>query len=811
MDALLQDIRYAFRHIRRSPGFAAAAILTLTLGIGANTAVFSVLNALVLQRLPIKDPGGLISMSSHDARGRERYIPFEAVRELARDGPFVDVCGHNGGGIIPVDADGVPTQAMAAFISGQCFKTLGVMPFLGRAITDEDAPLATAGSKVVVIGHGFWTRMYGADPAVIGKTLRGEHVTATIVGVLPKGFGGLHVDSAVDIFAPPDSLIPARADRRPVAQQVLGRLRPGVTFEQAQAEMSVRWPALLKASVPPSSDPLEGADLWGTALKLESMATGISTYRTRYAPALRLILGLTALLLLLACVNLGGLLLTRLTARGTELAVRLALGGSRRRIAQQMLVESLLLSLGGAALAVPFSFAFIAPLAAAIPPGLVPTTISFTPDGTVLAVTLLAGLAVGVLMTAVPTWLAMRRQAAARFSWDRTIAGATGRWARALLVAQVALSVVMVIGAGLLVRSLYLLQHADLGVRTAGILDIRTMALPTPNRGLDGAAYYPALRERIAALPGVTSVGFSRIFPRMTLEPSTVVSFVGDAPGNVRALSDATSPEFFETVGIPLLAGRLPSWSDTVKTQRVATISESLARALAPDGNVLERRVNFGTNRDSQDVVIVGIVGNATVGNPRMSSVPVMYFPPLQRTFLSPNILIAHDGDPGPVASAVRQMLLQDGREYAQEIIAVDELLARAPSSERMSATLAGAVGGIAILLALIGVHGTLAYSVSRRTREIGVRVAIGAAPHTVARAVLREAFLVTLAGVAIGLPLAFAASRMLRTLLFGISEADPMTFAGAVVFFLVLGLAAAVVPARRAARIDPVVALRAE
>jgi predicted permease len=811
MDALLQDIRYAFRHIRRSPGFAAAALLTLAFGIGANTAVFSVLNALVLQSLPIKDPDGLISMSSYDDRGRPRYIPFEAVRELSREGPLVDVCGHNGGGLIPVDADGAPAQALVAFISGRCFTTFGVVPIHGRALTDEDAPLATAGNKVVVISHRFWTRMYGADPAVIGKVLRTESVDATIVGVLPKGFGGLHVDAAIDVFAPPDSLIPARADRRPVAQQVLGRLRPGVTFAQAQAEMSARWPALLKASVPATSNPLEGADLWGATLTLESMAKGLSTYRTRYAPALRLILGLTGLLLVLACVNLGGLLLTRLTARGTELAVRLALGGSRRRIAQQMLVESLLLSLGGAALAVPFSYAFIAPLVASIPPSVVATTISFTPDRTVLAVTLLAGVVVGVLMAALPTWVAMRRQASARFTWDRTIAGATGRWARGLLVAQVALSVVLVIGAGLLVRSLYLLQHVDLGVRTEGLLNVRTMALPQANRAISPAAYYPTLRDRIAALPGVRSVGFSQIFPRMTLEPNNIVSFVGEVPGTIRALSDAASPEFFETVGIPLVAGRLPSWSDTVKTRRVAAVSESLARALAPDGNVLERRVNFGTFRDRQDVVIVGIVGNATVGNPRLPAVPMMYFPPAQGAFSSPNILIAIDGDQGPVASTVRQMLMQDGREYAQEIVTVDAVLARAPASERMSATLAGAVGGIAILLALIGVHGTLAYSVARRTREIGVRVAIGAAPRMVATAVLREALVVTAIGVAIGVPAAILSARVLGALMFGITESDPVTVAGTTVLFLLLGLGAGMIPARRAAGVDPAIALRAE
>lgn len=288
---------------------------------------------------------------------------------------------------------------------------------------------------------------------------------------------------------------------------------------------------------------------------------------------------------------------------------------------------------------------------------------------------------------------------------------------------------------------------------------------------------------------------------------------MGEAAGNVFGSLDGMSPGFFETVGIPLLAGRLPTWSDNEQSRQVAVVSESLAKALAPDGDVLERRVRYGTLEGHQDAVIVGVVGNATMGNPRITAPPVLYRPGMQwgRTVRYSTILLATNGDAPTVAASVRQVLRDAGREYAHEIISLDDLFARAPSTERMSATLAGAVGGLAVLLALIGVHGTLAYSVSRRTREIGVRVAIGAAPGAVARTVLREAFLVTAAGVLIGLPAALATARMLRTLLFGISEADPITFAGAALFFVALGLAAGIVPARRAARVDPVVALRAE
>lgn len=707
MDTLLQDMRYAWRHVRRSPGFALAAVLTLALGIGANTAMFTMLNALLIQRLPIKDPDGLISMTSWNAVGAERSIPFAVVEELRRDGPFATVCGYNNT-TMPVEANGAGTQAGVAFISGRCFETFGVSPSLGRAIADADASSSRAGNPVVLISHRFWLRAYGGDRAVLGKVLRTEGVDATIIGILPKGFGGLHIDTGIDIFAPPDTLIPTTADRRLVASHLLGRLRPGVTLEQARAELSARWPALLHATVPPTVSPLDRAESFGTRLRVEPIGTGISGIRARYAPAVTLIFGLTLLLLVLACVNLGGLLLTRLTARRTELAVRLALGGSPRRIAQQMLIEGLMLSLSGAALAVPLSFAFVALLVAAIPAASVPRSISFTPDARVLTMTMLVGVAVGAQMTALPTWVAMRRQASAQFSSDRTIVGTTGQWGRSLLAAQVALSVVLVVGAGLLARSLYRLQQVDLGVRTSGVLNVKLSSLPNVDRTIETIYHYPLQLERITALPGVRAAGFARGFPRAVGGFMTPVALVGDALGDTRTMLDMVSPGFFDTTGIPLRAGRVLAWSEQ---DRVGVVSESLARALAPDGNVLDRRVKVGTIAAYQNILIVGIVGNATMGHPRLNAPPVLYLPPATqvRNFSNMNLIIATDGDPGIVVPGVRQILQQGGREYAHEIVSLDDLFASAPSSERMSATVAGAVGGLAILLAFIGVHGTLA------------------------------------------------------------------------------------------------------
>ncbi|MFN2447153.1 MAG: ABC transporter permease [Vicinamibacterales bacterium] len=815
LEALLQDIRYGCRHLRRSPGFTAAAVVILALGIGANTAMFTVLNALVLRPLPISDPRGLIGVSSRNAQDQPRLTLIPAVDELIREGgPLRNVCGYNGGVVIAVEANAAPTQALGAFVTGECFNTFGVTPILGRPILHEDAPLFTPGSRVAVIGHRFWTRMFGADPRAVGQTIRTEGVELTVIGVLPPGFGGLHADAGVDVFAPFDTIFPARPDRRPGASHILGRLRSGVSLEQAAAQLETRWPALLEAVTPATMLPTERAELRDVRPRVERIGTGISFYRDRYARPLTMIIGLTSLLLLLACVNLGGLLLSRLAARAPELALRLALGGSQRRVAQQMLVETVLLSLSGAALAVPTSFAIVAPLASFMPSGLVERTVAFTPDPRVLVVTGLVGLGAGLLMSTLPIWIAARRQASVRFTWDRTIAGNSNRWARGLLVAQVALSVVILIGTGLLIRSLYLLQRSDLGVRPGGVVIVRVMPLPNAYRDIDNASYYPALLERVAALPGVRSAGFARLFPRLSIEwTGQPIALVGDPPGLVRAVLETTSPGFFETVGISLLRGRLTSWLDNETTLQVAVVSESLARALAPAGNVIGRRVQFGSGRDHQDVVIVGVVRNATLGNPRQPDVPVFYRPMLQAGLYAnyPSLAIATDGRPITVAGGVRQVLKDAGREYAHDISTLEDVLRHAPATERMSATLAGAVGTLAVLLALVGVHGLLAYAVSRRTREIGVRVAVGAAPGAVVRMVLREGLVLTLAGVAIGLPAALVATRALRTLMFGVSESDPLTFAATTVFFLVLSLVAGIYPARRAAAVDPAIALRAE
>ena len=811
---MFQELRYAARYLSRSPMFSSAVVVTLAIGLGVNGAVFGALDSLMFRTLAIPDPNGLVGVTSRDSRDRERYIPFLAINELAHDGPFKDVCGYNGGAILPIEANSQPTQAVVAFVSGRCFQTFGVSPLLGRSITTEDAPLTTKGSPVVVLGHQFWMRVYGGDPSVVGKTIRTNGAQATVIGVLPKGFVGLHIDTGIDIFAPPDSLVPARADRRPVASQVLGRLNPGVTLEQARAELVSRWPALLKASIPNAAQAQEGADLFGAALRVETMGRGLSTYRDRYSPGLKLVLGLTIVLLLLAAANLGGLLLSRFEVRAPEIAIRTAIGGHPSRIASQLLLESALLCGIGVILAIPVSFVVVTLLVSFVPPSLVPSAIEFAPDYRVLAFTSLVGGVVSILMTCFPAFSAFTQDSHVLLAMrsGRTVAKAQSRLTKGMLVAQVALSTALLIGAAVLSMSVYKLQHNSLGIRTAGILNVKLLAVPDGYRGIDTATYYPALQEKIAGLPGVQSVGMARSFPRTLIDPVTSVAFTGEDLGDTRGYLDAATPEFFDTVGIPIIQGRVPTFEDGPKSRRVAAISDSLARALVPNGDVMGRRIRFGTDKMMQDIEIVGVVGSATIGNPRVNQAPVVYLSPLQIAgFSSPNILVSRRTNDSALLQAIRGVIAEPGREYAHEIIELDDLFARAPSTERMTAALATAIAFFAVVLAIVGIQSAFSYAVARRTREFGVRVAVGAVPSAIARKVLLEALAITAIGLTLGIVVALVASGSLRSLVFGIRETDTLVIATCAAAVLASSLAAVLVPALRAARVDPVVALRAE
>ena len=816
LDGFIQDIRHGFRHLIRSPGFTVAALLILSLGIGANTAMFSLLNALVLRPLPIQDPHGLIAISGRNAQGQVALTPIAAVDELSKsESPFRAICAYNGNALLSVSANGGATQVVAALVTGGCFDSLGVPPLLGRTITDDDAPIYRRGNLVTVISHRLWMRMFGGDPSAIGKPIGVEGVELSVIGVMPEGFVGVYPDGGIDLYTPFDTWSPARRDRRPGATYFLGRLRRGVTIEQASQQITAQWPALLQQIVPAAVPTAERQEMVAATPRVERIANGISLYRERYSRAARLMFGLTLILVALACLNLGGLLLSRAIARSPEMAMRIAIGGSRWRLARQTLIENVMLSSAGSVLAVPAALGMIAGIVAFLPRLNTGRMMSFAPDAFVLAATTIAAIAAGLLMSLLPIWLAAPSMASIARGAVRTAYGEVSYWTRGLLVAQVGLSIVLVIGAGLLGRSLFKLSRVDFGVNADRVLLAMIQPLPNGYRDIDNASYYPPMLERMAALPGVESVGQGRAFGRLTGEFSgQPIAFVGDEDRGARAVWEVASPEFFSTLGIPLLRGRALSWSDDAKTRHVGVVSERLAEMLSPGGDVIGRRVRFGSSPQDRDVEIVGVVRNATMGNPRLPEMPVLYRPTLQfgRGANYPTVIIrTKDGPASSVAAAVRQIVADGGHEFVVNTEPLAAVLARAPSSERMSATVAAVVAGLASILSFTGVFSLLAYSVTRRTKEIGVRSAIGAEPRSVIWMVLREGLFLTALGVAIGLPAAFMGAQLLGSMMFGISSVDPLTFGAAAVFFVALGIGAGVVPARRAARVDPVIALRAE
>ena len=810
-DAFRQDLRHALRHLRRSPTFTLGATCTLALGIGLSAAVFSALNALVLRTVPITDPGGLIGVWPVDSEG-VRTSMLAPVADLFQDGPLESVCAY-GDSRAGVEANGTPVYAVVEIYSHRCFATLGVLPLMGRTFTPEEAPTDRPGAHVVVIGYDFWQKVFGGAADVVGRRFRTDGEPVTVIGVMPRGFRGLRVDNAVDIIAPFGTVIPNPANRL-LGGYTLGRLRTGVTLEAARAEIEARWPGLMDRVTPTTLPPADQRYFREAGVRVDRVGTGFSILRTRYEQALWIGCALTLGLLLLACVNVGGLALSRVIARGGELAMRTALGASRLRLAGQLAIE--VLAIAGAATILGIGLAWVAvkPIASALPFGGLAPTLDLTPDARVVFVTALAGLVTGLLASLLPIWLASRRETL-QLHADRTVA-ARSRPGRVLLVVQVALSVALLMGAGLLTRSLNLLFQNDPGFDGTRILSARLRPLPGAYRDAafkNGLSYYPVLLERIAALPGVRAVGYARAFGNVVDDGvgRMPIAFVGTQESGHTAQLDVVSPGFFETVGIPILQGRGPRWSDTPDTPPVAFVSASLARALG--GDVIGKRVWFGSLPQFANVEIVGVVGDASLGNLRSPAPRVFYGVATQ---LGPfgfysTLQIAADSDPWQLVNPLQDILRSFGREYAYSILTLDQRVQQNAMNERMGAALAMPVAVLAALLAFVGVYSLFAYAVVRRTREIGVRLAVGASPGAVLRMVLRESVTLTAIGVALGVPIGIVASRGLRALLFGVSESDPIVALSTVVLFLALTIAAALVPARRAAHLDPVAALRAE
>lgn len=800
---MFQDLRFGIRRVFGSATFSLSVITIIAAGVGIAGAMGSVLNALAFRQVALPDPAALVAVSSLDKDGLARNTPLPAVERLrAAELVATGWCAYNST-IDAVAAGGRVVDAYGELLAGDCLSVTAVPPAVGRWFTEDEAPLRGAGRPVVVITDRLWQRLFDRRADVLGQQVNIEAISATVIGVMPAGYRGFSQDLSTDFIVPFNAHRPSSGGFR-----YLGRLRPGATVEQLGAQIRTLWPSLLESVLPAGPTRAQTLAEWSGGV--ESASGGFSILRRLYSAPVRRLMVLAAVLLLLVCVNVGGLLVSRIAARSPEIAAMRALGATPLRIARPLAAECAIYAMAGSLLGIPLAYAGAAAFATLLPIGNMAWTMNTAPDPVVIAVVASASLVVALLISSLPIALAIGRGPQLRS--DRSVSRATSRWARALLVAQVAVTVVLVFSCGLIVRSFDNLRTTDPGFDRARFLSLRLVANPAGYQGMNAATYYPELVARVAALPGVESVGLARIFGTInTTWPEQPVGFAERTETPATAATEFISPGFFATAGVPLLSGRDLAWSDVPANPRVAVVSESLARALAPDGDVIGRVIRHGTSPANAKLRIVGVAGNLSMGNYRRTDPRMIYLSSVQTgdtTFATVHVRTA--GPPLQLAQAASAAIAALGREHVRGVY-TDVLFSNSVVAERMGSMVSGAVALLALAISGIGLFALMAHTVERRTREIGIRLAVGATPATISRLVLRQALVLIAAGLAVGLPGAIGAASVVRSLLYEVSTTDGVTMAVSALLLLGTGVIATALPAARAVRVDPATALRAE
>lgn len=827
MNAFWHDIRHGVRLLSKNKTFTIVAILSLALGIGANTAVFSLMNALVMRDLPVRAPDRLVVLTTSSPTGERNRFSVPLFREIERQQQvFSSLYAWWGDAVFNIDASGTLSRGDVWAVTGRFYSELGVSPQIGRLIVPDDVQLDKGiPGDVAVIGYGLWQRAYGGDSGVIGKIVRIEGVPFHIIGVTPKGFTGTGIATEPDVTIPltaqpivSDSKLSKLSDARWNGLEVGGRLKDGITLSQARAQLKLLWPVLKSAALAPDYTDKEEAAFAASQLEVKSAAHGIdSDLREQFSRPLYIMIGATGLILLIACVNLANLMLGRAGARRHEMAVRRALGAASWRITRQLLTESLLLSILGATAGLLFAYwstgwltHFISQIY------VIPVALNVSPDGRVLIFTLLATIVTGVLFGLAPAWQATRREITDLQQGSRIPGRRPVRLGGFLISAQVALSVILLIGAGLFVRTVNKLRSVNTGFRTDGILAVKLSPVPAGYKNINNDTYYPELIHRLSAIPGVSIASIANIQPGGGSEwTQSVFALPSSEAGNdkVQAGLAVVSPGFFQTLGISLLEGRDVDWKDTSQQPRAAVVSRRLAQRLFHSEDAVGRRIRIGNDPGRQDIQVVGVVSDARIANVRDPNALAVYVPFLQEPkYIHSNSLEIHtDGDPNAIANTVRREIESLGHEYATRMMTLSEVRDHALLRERILAILTTFFSVVALLLAGIGLYGLLSYAVTRRTREIGVRMALGAGKATVFRMIIRDTFVLVSIGILIGIFGVLIISRVITHILFDVAPWDPVTLITVVTILAIIAAVAGGLPARRASRLDPMVALREE
>ena len=807
---IVEAIR-SLRSLRRAPGLCAVAVSTLAIAVGGAGGLFSLLDAVVLRSLPVRNPSRLVAV--FPANGEALFgITMPTLAAFAEtQQALATVCGAAQGGAITVDVHGAHVVRASESVTGECASVLGITAALGRLIASDDAPLMGASRSVVVIGHRFWRETYGGSPEVIGQALRVEGQPLTIIGVLPESYRGLNADEVPDVVLPLETMWRLRGGRT-LALHMIGRLRDDVGLEAAREQLRNAWssawkstnPAGLPAAAARAGDP--------NNLRVDTLEHGFSTLRGRFAQPLEVSIALATLLALLAAINVGALLLARTVAHEQHIAVQFALGASRARVALGAFVEGVCLALAAALLALPISFLvsrFVASLAWT---GSRPLTMVVTPSMPTFIAIAAAAFAAGLIVSLGSVVVIAVREF--RVTAARSVFGTTRRWSSGLVVSQVALSFALLFCAALFSTSLAGLREVNLGYADDGLRWARLESIFGAPRSYDADVYFRTLVERVSALPGVESAALSVAFPTSEVRHMTA-RFAIERPNGSSPSADGTmdriSPGFFTTTGATLLRGREFTWTDSGQAAPVAIITRPLADQLFPDGDAVGQQIRI-PGRKAQDLTVVGVSADFSPGDPRIVAVPRVYVPMMQEPAASalPAVLLRLNRD-SDVLTPLRAAVAELGRHQVSGVRTITQQTDRLLTQERLLSAIALAFGFVGALLGALGLYALLAHAVVRRTRELGLRMALGATRRAIHSLVVREGMQLVGLGAAAGIPLALGAGFIARALLYETSPFDARVLAATTAISLTIAAAAAFIPAARAGRTDPAVSLRAE
>ncbi len=826
VETTLQDLRYAIRMLRRSPGYTLVVVLTLAVGLGANTAIFSLVDAVLIKMLPVSNPEQLVAVDTFNQRGERNnfsYPIFEQLRDRTQTftGVFAALDGTTRMDMTGPAPAIQPLQAEIQLVSGEYFTVLGVNAIAGRTLTVEDNKIPGA-HPVAVISYGFWRRQLQGDASVIGKGITLKSQAFTIIGVTPPEFFGESVGRAPDIWVP--LMMQPQFDRgESFLQQpnrgwlrVMARLEPGGTLVQAQAALTV-WLSQVQSDT---------GELGRNARRIRNVevvtgSNGLSETRDRFSKQLWIMMAVVSLLLLITCANVANLLLVRATVRAKEVAVRLAIGAGRWRLIRQFLTESLLLAFAGGLVGLLFASWGSRVLLVLASEGTAPIPIDVSPNLRILGFTTLVALFTAVLFGLMPALSATRQDVNTTLKVSAVVSPQLSL-SRLLVIVQVALSLLLITAAGLFVQTLRNLRSRDLGFAAAQVLQVRIDARSAGYKDDQFPDLYRRLLEAVASAPGIVSASMADSGFRTGNSRTCCVAVEGYTPSvneDRQIRTDGVAPGYFHTMGLPILLGREFLAQDNPQDKqsgdkpreppKAAIINETMARYYFGKTDPIGKHFGWGDPPNVKyDIEIIGVAKDAIYGNLREETSSLIYFPTRRGSLL----VVRAAGAPEPVAALIgHQIGTIDKNLVISGIKTIPQLVDQSLILEKLLAKLAGFFGVLALLLAAIGLYGVMAYAVARRTKEIGIRMALGAQPGRVRWMVMRDTLWLVLIGVLIGVPTALAATRLVSSLLYGLTATNPTTVSLAILLMVGIAVLAGYLPARRASQVDPMIALKYE